>query len=234
MKLPDANTPLASEIRDNPKLYPFFKDCQGSIDRTHLDAFCPDDAVKQYQNQKGGISQNVLAACSQDMHFTYILSGWEGSASDGYIFDDARRSNLTVPPGKYFLADAGFSSCNVLLVPYHGERYHLKEWGRVNIRIFGVVKRWFRVLIVAPEYDLTTQAKMVPAICVLHNFIRIHDVDDIPVIEGPQSRHRASALMELGGDILNAERNAASDLQESIAMAMWNSYMDVIATQNQN
>jgi hypothetical protein len=40
--------------------------------------------------------------------------------------------------------------------------------------------------------------------------------------------------MELGGDISNAERNAASDLRESIAMAMWNSYMDVIATRNQN
>jgi hypothetical protein len=75
---------------------------------------------------------------------------------------------------------------------------------------------------------------MVPAICVLHNFIRIHDVDDIPVIEGPQSRHQASALMELGGDISNAERNATSELRESIAMAMWNSYMDVIATRNQN
>ena len=135
VKLPDANTPLASEIQDNPKLYPFFKDCQGSIDGTHLDAFCPDDAVKRYRNRKGGISQNVLAACSQDMRFTYILSGWEGSASDGYIFDDARQSNLTVPPGRYFLADAGFSSCNVLLVPYRGERYHLKEWGRVNIRL---------------------------------------------------------------------------------------------------
>ena len=48
VKLPDANTPLASEIWDNPKLYPFFKDCQGSIDGTHLDAFCLDDAVKWY------------------------------------------------------------------------------------------------------------------------------------------------------------------------------------------
>jgi hypothetical protein len=102
-------------------LYPFFKDCQGSIDGTHLDAFCPDDAVKRYRNRKGGVSQNILAACSQDMRFTYILSGWEGSAADGHIFEDARRSNLTVPPGKYFLADAGFYICDVLLVPYRGE-----------------------------------------------------------------------------------------------------------------
>ena len=129
VQLPDANTPLASEIRDNPKLFPFFKDCQGSIDRTHIDSFCLDNAVKCYRNRKGGVTENVLAACSQDMCFTYILSGWEGSAADGYTFEDARRSNLTVPSGKYFLADAGFSTCSVLMMPYHGERYHLKEWG---------------------------------------------------------------------------------------------------------
>jgi hypothetical protein len=100
VQLPNADTLLASEIQDNPKLYPFFKDCIGSIDGTHLDAFVPDNAVACYQNWKGRLSQNVLAACSQDMHFTYILklrgtpkasdtSRWEGSASDGHIFDDA-------------------------------------------------------------------------------------------------------------------------------------------------
>ncbi|KAJ8597533.1 hypothetical protein M405DRAFT_717034, partial [Rhizopogon salebrosus TDB-379] len=36
VQLPNANTPLASEIEDNPKFYPFFQDCQGSIDGTHL------------------------------------------------------------------------------------------------------------------------------------------------------------------------------------------------------
>lgn len=131
MQLPNADTPLAAEINDNPKLYPFFKDCQGSIDGTHLDAFVPDEDVARYRNRKGRLSQNVLAACSQDMHFTYILSGWEGSAADGHIYEDARRNDLTVPAGKYFLADAGFSMCDTLLVPYRGEWYHLKEWGKV-------------------------------------------------------------------------------------------------------
>ena len=140
VKLPTADTPLASEIRDDPKLYPFFKDCQGSIDGTHLDAFVPDDAVARYCNRKGRLSQNVLAACSQDMRFIYVLSGWEGSAADGHIFEDARQHDLAIPAGKYFLADAGFSTCDNLMVPYRGERYHLKEWGRVGLRwvIFGI------------------------------------------------------------------------------------------------
>jgi len=83
-------------------LYPFFKDCQGSIDSTHLDTFVPDDAVARYWNRKGRLSQNVLAACSQDMRFTYILSRWEGSASDGLVFDDARRNDMPIPESKYF------------------------------------------------------------------------------------------------------------------------------------
>ena len=68
------------------------------------------------------------------MHFTYILSGWEGSALDGHIFENARQTNLAIPAGKYFLADAGFAGCDALLVPYRGERYHLKEWGKASLR----------------------------------------------------------------------------------------------------
>ena len=68
------------------------------------------------------------------MRFTYILSGWEGSAADGNVWDDARCTDLTVPEGKYFLADAGFPTCDALLVPYRGKQYHLREWGQANQR----------------------------------------------------------------------------------------------------
>jgi len=64
------------------------------------------------------------------MQFCYILSGWEGSATDGRIFDDARQKDFAIPSGSYYLADAGFMTCNALLIPYCGTRYHLKEWGR--------------------------------------------------------------------------------------------------------
>jgi hypothetical protein len=124
---PKEQTP--PEIQNNPKLYPFFKDCRGAIDGTHIDAFVPDDAVARYHNRKGSLSQNVLAACTFDMRFCYVLPGWEGSAADGRVFDNARRESLAVSPGTYFLADAGFPTCDALMIPYKGERYHLKEWG---------------------------------------------------------------------------------------------------------
>ena len=134
IKLPNENTPLSPFIRDNPKFYPFFKDCDGALDGTHINAHVPEESTARYRNRKGGLSQNVLAACSFELFFTYILSGWEGSAADSQVYDDARRTDFAIRPGKYYLADAGFPACDHLLVPYRGVRYHLKEWGRTAIR----------------------------------------------------------------------------------------------------
>src|ERR1700733_1759785 len=122
------------EIWNEPKFYPFFKNCCSAVDGTHIDAFVPDEDLARYRNRKGGITQNVLAACTFDMRFCYILSGWEGSAADGRVFEDARWNDFGIPPGHYYLADAGFPSCDALLVPYRGVRYHLKEWGRAPHR----------------------------------------------------------------------------------------------------
>ena len=127
VKLPPAEqTP--PEIWNDPKLYPFFKDCWGAIDGTHIEAFVPDDTMACYQNCKGFLSQNVLVACAFNMCFCYVLPGWEGSASDGHVFNDTCQHSLTIPPGTYFLADAGFPTCAGLIVPFTHTHYHLKEW----------------------------------------------------------------------------------------------------------
>ena len=85
-------------------------------------------------NRKGQVSQNVLAACTFDLCFCYVLSGWEGSAADSHIYDDARCRDFLTPPNKYYLADAGFGICDGLLTPYQQVCYHLKEWSRGNQR----------------------------------------------------------------------------------------------------
>lgn len=54
--------------------------------------------------------------------------------TDSALFLDARLNDLNIPPGKYYLADAGFGSCDATLVPYRSVRYHLAEWGRANVR----------------------------------------------------------------------------------------------------
>ena len=115
------------EIRNNPKLYPFFKDCQGAIDKTYIDVFVPKDAVVRYHNCKGGLSQNVLAVCIFNLQFSYVFPDWEGSATDGSVFDNACQESLAISPSIYLLANAGFLTCDALMILYKRDQYHLKE-----------------------------------------------------------------------------------------------------------
>jgi DDE superfamily endonuclease len=60
------------------------------------------------------------------------------------------------------------------------ELFNLRHSQARNVieRVFGVVKRHFRIFGIGPEYSLETQTLLISAICVLHNFIRIHDPND--------------------------------------------------------
>ena len=114
----------------------------------------------------------------------------------------------------------------MLMTPYRGKRYHLKEWARgnqryvVNIlflylpvcphitihhspqdaeelfnlrhaqarnvveRILGVLKRRFVLLEASPEYPFDMQARFIPALGAVHNFLRIHDPSDEAIPNG--------------------------------------------------
>lgn len=134
IQLPTASATTHPIIQCNPKFYPFFKDALGAIDGTHVGAFTSEAAHAAFRDRQGNISQNILAACTFDMRFCYILGGWEGSTSDSFLFEEARSTTFLVPEGAYFLADAGFPLCDILLVPYRGVRYHLREWGAADIQ----------------------------------------------------------------------------------------------------
>ena len=116
------------KIRNNYGYFPYFEDCIGALDGTHIAAHIPSSLQPRYRNRKQFISQNVLACCDFDMRFTYLLAGWEGSAHDQRVLQDARYNHgLELPPGKFYLGDAGYSSSSLVMVPYRGVRYHLKE-----------------------------------------------------------------------------------------------------------
>ena len=102
--LPDIDTPLATRIADDDKYRPYFSDCIGALDGTHIDVHVTPVDQPRYRNRKGHLSQNVLAVCDFDMKFTYVLAGWEGSAHDTAVWRDAKLHNgFTTPPGKYWL-----------------------------------------------------------------------------------------------------------------------------------
>ena len=67
----------------------YFSDISGAIDGTHILAHVPCHQYRPYCNLKGTISQNVLARCSLDMYFFYVCPGWEGSANDARVLENA-------------------------------------------------------------------------------------------------------------------------------------------------
>ncbi|XP_075475462.1 uncharacterized protein LOC142506177 [Primulina tabacum] len=95
---------VPEKIRESTRFYPYFKDCTGAIDVTHIPAIVFGHDTNSYRNRHGTIFQNVLAASNFDLEFIYVFSGWEGSAHDSNILADAlsRNNGLKVPQGKFF------------------------------------------------------------------------------------------------------------------------------------
>lgn len=84
------------------------------------------------------------------MNFTFVFPGWEGSASDGAILEDAKqRGGFMIPDGMVDILDAGFALSHTSLTPYRSVRYHLKEWknGRErydNFNMYTIVETMHR------------------------------------------------------------------------------------------
>ncbi|KAK5771483.1 hypothetical protein PVK06_047687 [Gossypium arboreum] len=198
IRLPNESIP--SEIRNNPRFYPYFKDCIGALDGTHVRASIPLSIHGRFRSRKGGTTQNVLAAITFDLKFSYVLAGWEGSAHDSRILSDAlsRPSGLRIPEGNYYLADVGYGIRNGYITPYRGVRYHLKEFSAqgpenakefFNLRhpslqitiehVLGILKKRFFVLDAEPFWNFQTQVDIVLACCIIHNHIMGVDPSDL-------------------------------------------------------
>ncbi|GMN63337.1 hypothetical protein TIFTF001_032422 [Ficus carica] len=70
------------------KYRPWFDCCIGAIDGTHVPCVPRHENADGWINRKGFHSQNILAACSFDMKFTYMLAGYEGSCHDAKMLDE--------------------------------------------------------------------------------------------------------------------------------------------------
>jgi hypothetical protein len=99
--------PIFSNEHDKLKedhFWPHFKGAIGAIDESHVKVTVPTDEVINYTYRHRYTSQNVLAICDFDMRFTFVVSGWPGSAHDTQILNHALAnfSSFPVPPkGKY-------------------------------------------------------------------------------------------------------------------------------------
>ncbi|KAK6147922.1 hypothetical protein DH2020_018834 [Rehmannia glutinosa] len=137
---PEYNEGKRYHTPQHQRYIPFFKDCIGAIDGTHVKARLPQGKAIPYIGRKGYPTQNILAVVDFNMFFTFVWAGWEGAAHDCRIFGEAIRSpdlNFPIPKGKkYYLVDAGYSHMPGYMGPYKGQniRYHLVDFPRARTR----------------------------------------------------------------------------------------------------
>ncbi len=110
-------------------------------------------------------------------------------------------------------------------------------------QIFGILKQHFRILHLPPEYSMSIQALIPPALAALHNFIRQHDPDEIQMYDnndndndndedndGPlelelQMGPQPESVGELGiGPVMQEETLRANERRDKIVGAMWDQY----------
>lgn len=96
-------------------------------------------------------------------------------------------------------------------------------------RVFGVIKKRFPMLVIAPMYPICVQIDIFLAIIVLHNFIRmsgkgddeillsyVHDQSDV----SPEDLSDSSE----GLNVPAVDKAAAEQLRDAIANHMWREY----------
>ncbi|WVZ60761.1 hypothetical protein U9M48_010742 [Paspalum notatum var. saurae] len=92
---------VPSKIRNNQRFYPFFEDCIGAIDGTHISCTVLAKIADRFRGRKPFTTQNVLVVVDFDLMFTYVSAGWEGSAHDSTVLRHSldHPNGLRVPEG---------------------------------------------------------------------------------------------------------------------------------------
>lgn len=243
---PDPNV-VHPKIAGNPRFFPFFRNCLGAIDGTHIPISISPQKAAPFRNRKGTLSINVMVACDFDLNITFISSGWEGSATDSRVLRSAMSKGFQVPPGKFYLVDGGYANTPSFLAPYRGVRYHLKEFGagrrrpqnykelfnhrhavlRNHVeRALGVVKKHFPILKVATFHQLKNQVKIPIATAIFHNIVKFLGGDEEWLDDQPDNINPENFVVVPDGDhqandVGSAEGNI---LRDAIAHEMWAQY----------
>ena len=199
VRLPGNDYTPPDKVGPGTRYHPWFSDCVGAIDGTFVRAFVRRSLGNKeaWRCRKDYYAQNVLGVCDFNSMFTYCLAGWEGRAHDAKIFDYAvHLYGLTLPRGKYLLADSGYPLTSITMTPYPRTRYHLREFnGRVTGReaqnkeelfnhrhsslrmtieqVWGVFKRRWGIWrsLPGPEYSIEKQILFVEVLMGINNFI---------------------------------------------------------------
>ncbi|KAL5538240.1 hypothetical protein UlMin_046208 [Ulmus minor] len=213
---PDFNN-IPPLIANNSRYFPYFRDCVGAIDGTHIPCIVDAHLQPAYRNRKG------------------YTTGWEGSVHDARVLREAMSDpafSFPTPPGeKYFLVDAGYANRRGFLSPYRGTNYYLRDRTRLGgdrkkelfnyrhaslrnavERTFGIWKSRFRILRGVPHYPLRTQRDIIIACAVLHNFLMMSDDVDVSVTAEEDAHDEDD--MDQGGDTIGQDAAPSTQQEE--------------------
>nr|XP_018627578.1 uncharacterized protein LOC108945806 [Nicotiana tomentosiformis] len=217
----------------NRRYLPFFKDCIGALDGTHVKARLP-----------------------RGQEIPYI--GRKGAAHDSRIFGEAlRRPELNFPHplgNKYYLVDAGYPHMKGYMAPYKGAdvRYHLADFRRgatrqlraprgrkekfnylhsscrnIVERTFGVWKARWSILRDMHYYDIDIQRDIVIATMAIHNYIRKKCKVDDAFLTAEDERYIPSVDHDVGTSVGANSVNVEN--MENQSDNIWMATRDVIA-----
>ncbi|XP_062218658.1 protein ALP1-like [Phragmites australis] len=247
------STEVHWKISSDPHHGPYFENCIGAIDGTHIPVRLSDSESAPYRNKEESLSQNMMLACDFDLNFVYVCCGREGSASDAAVLYSAMESGFQVPAGKYYLVDGGYANTPSFIAPYRVVPYHTEEQEQSNFQprnymelfnlrhaqlrnhikhAIGLLKMRFPILNVATSYRKETQLKIPAAAVVLHNIIwRQRGAEEwLSNQTVPFSTRKIVSLPSgddtYGNDVaaLNSQCTMGDALRDGIAKRMWADY----------
>jgi hypothetical protein len=135
VQLPGPDNPEGFQrIQQSKKYFPFFKGCIGAIDGTHIYISLSErgkgDTILKSQRRKDA----KRPCCMYFRPPALLRFSWLALTTQDSYKTLSTRNVFSIPPGKFYLADAGYSCRWPFLVPYHGIRYHLREQNLSNLR----------------------------------------------------------------------------------------------------
>ncbi|KNC76683.1 hypothetical protein SARC_10829 [Sphaeroforma arctica JP610] len=92
IKMPTESDSTPTQIRNDPKCWPFFSCVVGAQDCTHLPIVTRKEDQARYINRKGFMTQNIFACVNCNRSYQYVLYDAEGCAHDGAVYNRVQRS----------------------------------------------------------------------------------------------------------------------------------------------
>ena len=139
--------------------------------------------------------------------------------------------NGAVPIPGTFPSQLSFDIFNIIYRPRNKEElFNLQHASACNVieRIFGVLKRRFRILLLAPEYSLQIQARIPAALCAIHNFITIHNpADDMTLTVDDDDDNAPFDHDHEASTAASTEIDTPSMKRDCIAQVMWDNYLEI-------